>query len=128
MTLDLKDLRAACFEAARSAKWKHKPQPVENIQELADKFYEIAAEKAKEIHETDEDSQIVNRAVWYLAQVHAIPPMRDDLRWFHEMLEALLEVALPNTYVAAGKPQAFLQDLLKGITWSIDNPFDPEKT
>jgi len=128
MTLDLKDLRAACFEAAGSAKWKRKPQSVEDIQELADKFYERATERAKEIHQIDKDSQIVNRAVWYLAQVHAIPPMRDDVRWFHEMLEALLELALPNTYVAVGKPQAFLQDLLKGITWSTDNPFDPEKT
>ena len=128
MTLDLRDLRAACFEAAESAKWERKPQPVEDIQELADKYYEIAAEIAKNIHEVDEDSQIVNRAVWYLSQIHACPPMKTDVRWFGEMLEALLELALPNTYVGAGKPQAFLQDLLKGITWSIDNPFDPEKT
>ena len=128
MTLDLKDLRAACFEAAGSAKWERKPQPVEDIQILADRFYERASERTIEIHEIDEDPQIVNRVVWYLAQVHAIPPMRDDVRWFHEMLEALLELALPNTYVAAGKPQAFLKDLLKGITWSIDNPFDPEET
>lgn len=128
MTLDLMDLRAACFEAAGSAKWERRPQPVEDIQELADKFYERASERAKEIHEINEDSQIVNRAVWYLAQVHAIPPMRDDVTWFHEMLEALLELAIPNTYVAVGKPQAFLKDLLKGITWSIDNPFDLEET
>jgi hypothetical protein len=128
MTLDLMDLRAACFEAAGSAKWERRPQPVEDIQELADKFYERASERAKEIHEINEDSQIVNRAVWYLAQVHAIPPMRDDVTWFHEMLEALLELAIPNTYVAVGKPRAFLKDLLKGITWSINNPFDPEET
>jgi hypothetical protein len=127
MALDLKDLKAACFDAALNAKWELKPQPVEDIQALADRFYEIAETRAKEIHEVNEDSQIVNRAVWYLAQVHAIPPMRDDVRWFHEMLEALLELALPNTYVAVGKPQAFLQDLLKGITWSIANPFDPEE-
>lgn len=128
MTLDLIDLRTACFEAARSAKWERRPQPVADIQELADRFYGRASERAKEIHEINEDSQIVNRAVWYLAQVHAIPPMGDDVTWFHEMLEALLELAQPNTYVAVGNPQAFLKDLLKGITWSIDNPFDPEET
>jgi hypothetical protein len=128
MALDLKDLRLACFDAAASAKWELKPQPVEDIQKLAGKFFEIAFERAKEINEINEDSQIVNRAVWYLAQVHAIPPMRDDVRWFSEMLEALLELALPNTLVAVGKPQAFLQDLLKGITWSIENPFDLEET
>jgi hypothetical protein len=128
MAPDPKDLRAACFDAAQCAKWELKPQPVEDIQELADRFYEIAVRRGKEIDEIGEDSQIVNRAVWYLAQVHAIPPMRDDVRWFQEMLDALLELALPNTYVAVGKPQAFLKDLLKGITWSIEHPFDPEKT
>ena len=128
MPLDLKDLKAARFDAARSAKWERKPQPVKDIQALSDNFYEIAVTRAKEINEIDEDSEIINRAVWYLAQVHAIPPMKDDVRWFQEMLDALLELALPNTYVAVGKPQAFLQDLLKGITWSIKNPFDPDET
>ena len=44
------------------------------------------------------------------------------------MLSALLELALPNSHVAEGKPKKFLEDLLKGIKWSIENPFDPEKT
>ncbi|MBI5875409.1 MAG: hypothetical protein HZB81_06155 [Deltaproteobacteria bacterium] len=128
MVFKLDDLKAACFEVAQNAKWDLKPQLVSDIQSLANKFYEKASERAKEINEIEEDSEIVNRAVWYLSQVHAIPPMKDDVRWFNEMLEVLLELALPNTYVAVGKPQQFLQDLIRGITWSIENPFDPDKT
>lgn len=128
MALNLEDLKAACFEVAQHAKWERKPQLVSDIQDLANKFYEKASERAKEINEAEEDSKIVNRDVLYLSQVHAIPPMKDDVRWFNDMLEALLKIALPNAYVAVGKPQQFLQDLIRGITWSIENPFDPDKT
>jgi hypothetical protein len=61
------DLKAACFEAAGSAKWERRPQPVEDIQKLADKFYARVSEGAKEIHEINEDSQIVNRALHWTA-------------------------------------------------------------
>ena len=128
MALNLEDLKAACFEVAQHTKWERKPQLVSDIQDLANKFYKRASKKAKEINEAEEDPEIVNRAVWYLSQVHAIPPMKDDVKWFNDMLEALLELALPNSYVAVGKPQQFLQDLIRGITWSIENPFDPDKT
>lgn len=128
MALKLDDLKSACFEVAQNTKWQRKPQLVSDIQILANKFYAKASERAKEINEIKEDSEIVNRAVWYLSQVHAIPPMKEDVRWFNEMLDALLELALPNTCVAEGKPQQFLQDLIRGITWSLENTFDPDKT
>ena len=54
--------------------------------------------------------------------------MNTDVRWFREMLSALLELAFPNSHVAEGKPKQFLKDLLKGITWSLENTFDPDET
>lgn len=127
MALNLDDLRTACFKVAQNVKWERKPQPVLDIQNLANEFYVRASEKAQELHEIGEDAEVVNRAVWYLLQIHATPHMKDDVRWFSEMLGALLELALPNTYVAVGKPQQFLKDLLKGIIWSIENPYDPNE-
>ncbi len=128
MSIDLDDLKAACYETARMAMWQRRPIPASSIQDLGNEFYAVAAERAKEHHEIGEDAEVVNRAVWYLAQVHASPPMNTDVRWFTEMLSALLELALHNANVAEGKPKKFLEDLLKGIKWSIENPFDPEKT
>ena len=127
MSLNLEDLKAACFEVAQHVKWKRKPQLLADIQEQADFFYALASKKAQEIHEKGENAEIVNRAVWYLSQVHAIPQLDSDIRWFKEMLDALLELALPKTHVAVGKPQAFLHDLLRGITWSIENPYDSKE-
>lgn len=113
--MDLDDLKAACYETVRMAMWQRRPIPASVIQDLADDFYAFAAERAKEYHEIGEDAEVVNRAVWYLAQVHASPPMNTDVRWFREMLSALLELAFPNTYVSPGNPRRFLEDLLKGI-------------
>jgi hypothetical protein len=47
--------------------------------------------------------------------------MSTDIRWFREMLSALLELAFPNMHVAEGKPKQFLEDLLRGISgrWRI---------
>jgi hypothetical protein len=54
--------------------------------------------------------------------------MNTDVRWFSEMLSALLELAFPNTHVAEGKPKQFLEDLLRGIKSSLENSFDPHET
>jgi hypothetical protein len=33
----------------------------------------------------------------YLAEVHAMPPMKKDILWFRYMLEVLVELACPNS-------------------------------
>lgn len=128
MSIDLDDLKVACYETARTAMWQRRPIPASSIQDLANEFYAVAAERAEEYQSIGEDAEVVNRAVWYLAQVHASPPMNTDIRWFREMLSALLELAFPNTHVAEGKPKQFLEDLLRGIKWSLENTFDPDET
>jgi len=54
--------------------WQRRPIPASSIQDLANEFYAVAAERVEEYHEMGEDAEVINRAVWYLAQVHASPP------------------------------------------------------
>jgi len=43
------------------------------------------------------DIPLITRAVRYLGQVHAIPPMDEDTQWFSNMLQVVLEIARPNS-------------------------------
>ena len=56
--------------------------PASSIQDLAKEFYAVAAKRAEEYQSIGEDAEVVNRAVCYLVQVHASPPMNTDVRWF----------------------------------------------
>lgn len=114
MKNELKNLQNACFEVAKTTKWERKPIDSEEITRHANNLYEAAlwhAENGKDLGIT---VPIVTRAVSYLGQAHAIPPMSDDVTWFNNMLEAVLEIACPNIMVD-GQARAFLQDLLNGI-------------
>ncbi len=120
MGLDLDDLKTACREIALWAMVEKQPVPAADIEALTDEYYTYAAERAESYQGQGEYAEVVNRAVWYLAHVHACPLMKTDVRWFSEMLDALLELAIPNTLVPEGKPRQFLQDVLEGIQSSLD--------
>src|SRR6266508_2085904 len=106
------DLRQACFELARITKWDLKPVDTAAIQVLSDRFYQIA--KDQENADLDIDLALITRAVRYLANVHAIPPMDENTSWFYDMLRVVLEIARPNTGVNDENKQ-FLKDMLYGI-------------
>jgi hypothetical protein len=110
------ELKSACFEVARTTKWAQKPVDAADITGLADRFYKIA--KEQEWPDLEIDLPLITRAVRYLGQVHAMPPMDDKTGWFYEMLRAVLEIARPNTMVAENN-KAFLRDLQRGIEMSL---------
>src|SRR5258706_6147689 len=103
MSIDPDDLKVACYETARTAMWQRRSIPASSIQVLANEFYAVAAERAEEYQSIGEDAEVVIRAVWDLAQVHASPPMNTGIRWFSELLSALLVLAFPNTHVTLVK-------------------------
>ena len=105
----------ACFELARVLKWsKDNPAVEAVIGRLAENLNTIAM---KRVHDADTlgiDVSVVTRAVAYLAQAHATPPMNDQTEWFGYMLDAVLEVARPNSGLD-GQAKEFLEDMLEGI-------------
>ncbi|SNT02067.1 hypothetical protein SAMN05216374_2334 [Tardiphaga sp. OK246] len=110
------DLKSACFELARTTKWSRKPIDAELLSSLAVKFEEIARGFVEE--SLDRDIPLIVKAVRYLNQVHALPPMDEDTSWFYNMLSVVVEIARPNTVVdERGKP--FLEEMQKGIHRSL---------
>jgi hypothetical protein len=110
------ELETACLEMARVVKWVRKPIPVSDLTNFSTQLVTISGAFVSEELEIDEP--LIARAVRYLANVHAMPVMDEDTRWFSEMLRAVLEIARPNTMVDDDNKE-FLRDLLQGIERSL---------
>lgn len=114
MPLDRESLFNACYAVARQTKWERRPVDVEYIADLAREFLRIAEQHEEFVTGQQRDPELITRAVAYLASVHAIPPMRDDTRWFEDMLAALIELACPNSIVGR-EEESFFRDIEEGI-------------
>src|SRR5688572_21142875 len=91
------DLQAACYDVSREAMRGRRPVDADEIQRVAEKFYEIATEQAQYVEGKGYPAALVVRAVRYLGGAHAIPPTRDSIYWFADMLSLLVELACPNS-------------------------------
>ena len=108
-------LADACFELARVLKWsKQSAAPDGDIGGLAEKLNAIAMERVHDRDTLGIDVPVVTRAVVYLTQAHAVPLMGDHTEWFGYMLDAVLEVARPNSGLD-GQAREFLKDMRDGI-------------
>jgi hypothetical protein len=106
------ELKNACFDVARTTKWALKPVDTAEINAHAEILYQIAKEHVSEPLQID--LPLITRAVRYLRQVHAMPPMDDNTMWFYNMLRVALEIARPNTGVEEENKE-FLRDMRDGI-------------
>ena len=121
MPLDRDALRQACREVVRHTLWQTpSPQNIDDIVDtdqivnLAGGYFEEALVHLEYVEEQGRDPNLIVRAVAYLAQGHAIPPMREDLSWFRNRLEALIELAVPNSGYTADSI-AFFADVREGL-------------
>lgn len=121
MSIDEKELRAACREVASNTLWQtknprdiHDIIDVEQIDRTINGYMSIALQLARDLDDMGVDPGVVSRAVRYLALEHAIPPMKDDLRWFDQSLEVLVRLVHP-TAGASEAALAFMDDLEGGI-------------
>jgi hypothetical protein len=117
-SLDRAALNAACMEAASTTvlQWDQ-PTAVPTIEAVAESFRSHAEDSAEYVASRGRDPNVVVRCAAYLARVHAIPPMGTDTRWFAEMLDCLIELAVPNT---SGKSasEGLYRDIEEGIAES----------
>ena len=113
-------LTAACFELARVLKWsKDSPASEAEIGGLTEKLNAIAMERVDDRDRFGIDVPVVARAIAYLTQAHAMP-MGNDTEWFGYMLDAVLEVARPNSGLD-GQAREFLKDMRDGIAVAETN-------
>jgi len=123
--LNIKALRKACDAVAENTMWVP-PHPrsmddiitTSEIKTVIDAYYETAKQEAWLLSEAGEDPNLVLSAIDYLATFHAIPPMRDDRRWFHGALHTLVVLARPSITGAEPSDHPFLDKILQGLAES----------
>jgi Fic family protein len=120
MELDREKLKAACFAVATNTMWERRPVDVEDIEAVAESYFKIAEHHEEFIKGQKRDPNIIVRAVHYINHFHAMPPMKDDTKWFSNMLDVLVELACPNT-IASSELESFYRDVEQGITESRSN-------
>ncbi|PZO17981.1 MAG: hypothetical protein DCE87_02605 [Betaproteobacteria bacterium] len=114
MNLDRVDLRQACFEVARSIRWRQNPVDEVLAKASVDLYFKEALNHEDFLVGQGRDPNIIVRAVRYIAHKHAIPPMEGDIDAFSVALEVLIELICPNTCVKADQ-ETFFRDIEEGI-------------
>jgi hypothetical protein len=100
--LNRKALEKACRRVADNTMW-NTPNPKgmsdiitsEEVEDVVARYFKCASETANCVREVGGDPNLVVRAVDYLAGL-AIPPIKDDMRWFRESLSTIAELAHPE--------------------------------
>jgi hypothetical protein len=113
MSLDRDALNAACFSLAQSNKWERRPVDVVSIDALAKRLVDIASFHVPYLEGQGRDPNIVVRAVRYIEHHHQYP-LGDRTDWISNVLDALIELACPNTQSSI-ECEAFFRDIDDGI-------------
>ena len=118
--MDENKLLEVCFMLAEDLMWDKDSAPIERLpediselNEMTNKFIEIANQNYYQVEGLPDGDEILIGAIRYL-NVQAIPPLRGNNAWFANSLSTLLEICNPNSIVRSdGIP--FLLSLQKGI-------------
>jgi hypothetical protein len=132
MPINQEALRKACRDVADSTLWQT-PKPVDisdiidtdQIAQTTQDYFDEAMRHVEYVDHFGRDPNLVVRAVRYLAHAHAIPPMKQDLTWFRNMLEAAIELACPNS-IHTPESAEFFDDIEEGIRDARENAETPE--
>lgn len=113
-------LSAACADLARQVLWRSGAASSDVVETLASAYYDVAQTYRGMFGSVPErnDDAVIERAVQYLAHVHATPLMVTDTQWFDTALGVLLELAAPNTPLDESAAQ-LLPDLQQGIAEAL---------
>ncbi len=118
--MDENKLLEVCFMLAEDLMWdkdsapsERLPEDISELNEMTNKFIEIANQNYYQVEGLPDGDEILIGAIRYL-NVQAIPPLRGNYAWFANSLSTLLEICNPNSIVRSeGIP--FLLSLQKGI-------------
>lgn len=107
-------LNDACLELAKQVLSSPKGVSADLVETLAARFQDEALHHLEFIEGQGRDPNLLTRAVHYIADAHAIPPMGIDVIWFRSMLDFAVELAVPNSGLTDGG-RAFLSDVQDGL-------------
>lgn len=126
-------IRAACFDLSVSLMWEADAlttDKIENsmdeLQTMTEKFYKTALFYLENIESLDRKPEIIVKAIKYIDDIHAMPPLRNNYEWFDYTLGALVELACPNNRLNKNNLD-FLNDVEIGIADYRDNAYDEDE-
>ena len=111
--LDEEALKAACRAVANNTVWTLKPFDADLISQHANRLFEIALEHLFLIPD-DADPNVMTRAIYYLSQAQAIPPLWNSTSWFAESLNCLLMLLFPLSPLS-DQAEPFVMDIEQAI-------------
>lgn len=124
------NILTACFDLSVSLMWEKDAlttDKIENsmteLQTMTEKFYKTALFYLEHIKSLERKPEILVKAIKYIDDVHAIPPLRNNYEWFDYTLGALVELACPNSRLNKNNLD-FLNDIEAGIADYRDNVYD----
>lgn len=111
-------LLRACRHLARQVLSGVGAQSADVVETLAGKFLAIAEDHQDFVRQERETDDVIEHAVLYLADVHAVPPHGTDTAWFREALNVLMELAVPNSALNEDAAQ-LMPSLQEGINQAL---------
>jgi hypothetical protein len=108
-------LNDACIQVAWQVLRSSKGVSTDLVETLASRYEQEALHHVESIQALGGDPNLLTRAVHFIADAHAIPPMGTDIIWFRNMLDFAVELAVPNAGLS-NEAAAFLDDVRHGLT------------
>lgn len=118
--MDEKGLLAACTHLARQVLYSNGSESKDVVETLAGKFLAICQQHQDYVRGNRESDDVIENSVWYLADVHAIPPMGISTSWFSEVMSVLIELAVPNAALGENSARVIPQ-IQEGIAQALAN-------
>ncbi|MCU7797059.1 MAG: hypothetical protein KZQ75_08015 [Candidatus Thiodiazotropha sp. (ex Myrtea spinifera)] len=111
-------IKDACLEVARTNMWDNRPVDASPIIDYQNEMAEVSIEALNHFEELGATEQDIADAIHYVAQVYALPPIKNNVQWFRDTLFTILEPAFPNGGVA-DEAERFARKLIQGIKEQI---------
>jgi len=107
-------IQNACMKVARTNMWDNKPSDTSPMLEYQVQLTQIGIEALEHFKELGATEQDVADAIHYIDQVYAMPPIKDNVTWFKEVLFTILEPAFPNGGIS-DEATRFANRLIAGL-------------
>lgn len=111
-------LSTACTYLAKQVLYGNGAESMDVVETLAGKFLSICEGHQEYVRSNRETDEVIENSVWYLADVHAIPPMGTSTSWFSDAMSVLIELAVPNAGLGANSARVMPQ-IQEGIAQAL---------
>ena len=107
-------IKDACLKVSSINMWDTKPVSIEVSLNFEEDIQEIAIAAFNFYESYGATEQDIADAIYYIATVYALPPIKDNRDWFRHTLDAILEITFPDAGLE-GRAKIFAKKMLSGI-------------